>query len=54
MTPQVSYWNGRPLTDLTRKELIEVVEELGRMLSREREHHGEELRVLSGTHREVP
>ena len=35
--PRVSLWMDRPLTDLTKEELIDVVEQLGRELVAQRE-----------------
>lgn len=32
--PRVSYWGGRPVTDLTKEELIEALEAMGRMYER--------------------
>lgn len=32
----VAFWEGRPITDLTKEELLEVVEYLSRELERQR------------------
>ena len=37
--PMVHYWMGRPLTDLTREELIEAVITLARAVDSERQLH---------------
>lgn len=37
--PTVSFWMGRPLSELTKEELIEAVEYLGRELKVAHESH---------------
>lgn len=43
----VSFWYDKPLTELTREELIEAVEELGRMLWKQQEDARSDLDFLT-------
>jgi hypothetical protein len=43
----VSYWLDKPLTELTREELIEVIEYLGRELERKRDRDLERMRGVT-------
>jgi len=45
--PKVSYWMDRPITELTREELIEVIEYLGRELKRKRNQDLERMRKIA-------
>jgi len=45
--PKVSYWMDRPITELTREELIEIIEYLGRELERKRDRDLERMRKIT-------
>ena len=46
MTANVSFWYGRPITELTREELIEALEEMGRAYTAALQTHIADLKFL--------
>lgn len=44
----ISTWQGKPLDQYTKDELIEIVIELGQSLEQEHHEHSRQLDVLSG------
>lgn len=46
-----SYYMGRPLSEMTKDELIEIVESQSRQLLRLAEDHAGDMRVLCGGER---
>lgn len=46
-----SYYMGRPLSELTKEELIEIVESQSKQLLRLAEDHAGDIRVLCGDKR---
>ena len=47
MTAPVSLWEGKPLTDFSKDELIDIIEYLGGTLRQERIRATHELRILT-------
>lgn len=43
--PSVALWAGRPITEMTQPELVDVVNQLARMLEQAREDHARTLRI---------
>lgn len=43
----MTYYCGQPVKDMTREELIETVESMGRLMTRDRETHSFDLDMLS-------
>ena len=51
MTDEIVLYRGKPLTDYTKEELIEIVKELGRTWLRDQAQHKKDLDMLVPTRR---
>lgn len=47
----VSRYNGKPLTEFTKEELIKIIEHLGAILEADRRQHEGDLRTMVGLRR---
>ena len=44
--PMISYWKGRPIMEMTKEELIEALEEMGRLYNEELKRHSRSMCFL--------
>lgn len=47
MADTVSEWRGRPLSELSKEELIKIIDEMGRMLLEERGEHQRQVKFMA-------